>query len=185
MLNQVIITDDVRFVITSPDTCNCHHSLYTNWWLNPPYVDEIRPGSNSTGIMPPIITSAVRMCCGNCSEYGTTIVNFTSTALKTAAQKQGLVEFRQSFDEVTEFNFPVYGLMEQTQYLDNYGFVPLVQSGGVALIIIGDEEGTASKVLIASIITCWPILFLCGVFLWLFSTVIWITVRSTSDIFVF
>ena len=116
------------------------------------------------------------MCCGNCSEYGTTIVNFSSTALNRNAEKTGLVEFSQSFDEVTELNFPVYGLMEQTQFSDNYGFVPLVQSGGVALIVIGDEEGTAAKLLISSIITCWPILFLCSVFLWFFSTVIWIAV---------
>lgn len=133
---------------------------------------------NRTGIMPEILTSAVRACCGNCSEYGTTTVNFSSTALKETAQKPGLVEFSQSFDEVTELNFPVYGLMDQNRFSDNYGFVPLVQSGGVALIVIGDEEGTAAQLLISSIITCWPILFLCSVFLWLFSTVIWISVRS-------
>ena len=163
----------------SPDTCNCHSTIFTNWWINPPYVDS--PRSNKSGIITPILKQAVYTCCGNCTEHGTSRVDFTRTATGNPARKSGLVQFKSSFDETTELHFPVYGFMDQTRYLDSYGFVPFVQSPGLALIIIGDEKGTAATLLLKSLALCFPILFLSIAMLWVSSLVLWFVVSRNSN----
>lgn len=90
--------------------------------------------------------------------------------------KSGLLEFKRNFEETTELHFPVYGFMDQTRYSDNYGFVPFVQSPGLALIIIGDEKGTAASLLLRSLAFCFPILFLCITMLWVSSLAMWFVV---------
>ena len=164
----------------SPDTCNCHSTIFTNWWINPPYVDS--PRSNKSGIITPILKQAVYTCCGNCTEHGISRVDFTRTAKGDPARKSGLVQFKSSFDETTELHFPVYGFMDQTRYLDSYGFVPFVQSPGLALIIIGDEKGTAATLLLKSLALCFPILFLSIAMLWVSSLVLWFVVSRNSNI---
>ena len=163
----------------SPDTCNCHSTIFTNWWINPPYVDS--PRSNKSGIITPILKQAVYTCCGNCTEHGTSRVDFTRTATGHPARKPGLVQFKRSFEETTELHFPVYGFMDQTRYLDSYGFVPFVQSPGLALIIIGDEKGTAASLLLRSLALCFPILFLSIAMLWVSSLLMWFVVSRNSN----
>ncbi|XP_048579836.1 uncharacterized protein LOC116619170 isoform X2 [Nematostella vectensis] len=167
--------DGIRSANITAETCNCHSAMYTNWWENPPYVET--PGSfNHSGIIPAILEHAISTCCGNCSEFGTTKVNFThSSADLPKAKKSGLQRFRDGIDQSTELSFPVYGFMSQTRYSGDFGFVPLVQSPGVALIVIGDEEGTAARLLIRSIMLCWPIVLLDMMLLWVMSIVIWFT----------
>jgi len=96
--------------------------------------------------------------------------------------KKGLQEFKENIDD-GELSFPVYGFMDQKVYSGSYGFAPLVQSPGVAMIVIGDEEGTAARMLIRSIILCWPIVFLDVMLLWVLSIVIWFVVSLDSDNF--
>lgn len=66
--------------------------------------------------------------------------------------------------------------MDQTRYSNNYGFVPFVQSPGLALIIIGDEKGTAAILLLRSLAFCFPILFLSIAMLWVSSLAMWFVV---------
>ena len=139
------------------------------------------PRSNKSGIITPILKQAVYTCCGNCTEHGTSRVDFTRTATGNPARKSGLVQFKSSFDETTELHFPVYGFMDQTRYLDSYGFVPFVQSPGLALIIIGDEKGTAATLLLKSLALCFPILFLSIAMLWVSSLVLWFVVSRNSN----
>ena len=91
-------------------------------------------------------------------------------------------EFRESIEDA-EFSFPVYGFMDQKVYSGSFGFAPLVSSPGVALIVIGDEEGAAARMLIKSIMLCWPIVFLDIMLLWVLSIVIWFAVskRTVND----
>ncbi|KAK3736615.1 hypothetical protein QZH41_018292 [Actinostola sp. cb2023] len=153
------------------ETCNCHNMLYTNWWPSPPYVED--PSStNHSGIVPPVLEDAVRTCCEDCAEFEATKVNYAKTANGKPAKKKGLQEFKENID-VAELSFPVYGFMDQKVYSGSYGFAPLVKSPGIAMIIIGDEEGAAAKMLIRSIILCWPIVFLDLMLLWVLSIVIW------------
>ena len=71
--------------------------------------------------------------------------------------------------------------MDQTRFSGNYGFVPFVQSPGIALIIIGDEKGTAAKLLLKSLAFCFPILFLSVALLWVSSLVMWFVVSTYTN----
>lgn len=135
-----------------------------------------RPDSNKSGIITPILKESVFACCGNCTDHGSTRVDFDYTASGSPAKKSGLVQFKRNFEENTEFQFPVYGFMDQTRFSDNYGFVPFVQSPGLALIIIGDEKGTAATLLLKSLAFCFPILFLSIAMLWVSSLAMWFVV---------
>ena len=135
-----------------------------------------RPDSNKSGIITPILKESVYTCCGNCTEHGTSRVDFDYTASGRPAKKSGLVQFKRNFEEYTELHFPVYGFMDQTRFSDNYGFVPFVQSPGLALIIIGDEKGTAATLLLKSLAFCFPILFLSIAMLWVSSLALWFVV---------
>lgn len=168
----------LKLFYSPSETCNCHSTVFTNWWINPPYVDN--PGSNKSGIITPILIESVYACCGNCTEHGTTRVDFDRTASGRPAKKAGLVQFKSNFEENTELQFPVYGFMDQTRYSDNYGFVPFVQSPGLALIIIGDEKGTAATLLLKSLAFCFPILFLSIAMLWVSSLAMWFVVSPQS-----
>ena len=157
------------------ETCNCFPKLFTNWWSNAPYVDN--PLSlNKTGMLPTILRNVVKTCCGECGAHGRTVIDFKRTASDARAEKSGLVDFQTHIGEGAELSFPVYGFMHQKYYMDIYGFVPIVQSPGVALITIGDEEGTAAMVLIRSLALCWPILFLSVIMLWMFGVLMWFLV---------
>jgi hypothetical protein len=159
------------------ETCNCYRTLYTNWWASPPYVET--PGSfNNSGIIPPVLEGAVQACCEKCSEFGTTIIDYKKTMSGSPSKKKGLQDFKENIDDA-EFSFPVYGFMDQKVYSGSYGFAPLVSSPGVALIVIGDEEGTAARMLIKSIMLCWPIVFLDIMLLWVLSIVMWFVVSRT------
>ena len=68
--------------------------------------------------------------------------------------------------------------MDQTRFSDNYGFVPFVQSPGLALIIIGDEKGTAANLLHKSLAFCFPVLFLSIAMLWVSSLAMWFVVSN-------
>ena len=135
-----------------------------------------RPDSNKSGIITPILKESVFACCGNCTDHGTTRIDFDYTAARRPAKKSGLVQFKRNFEENTELQFPVYGFMDQTRFSDNYGFVPFVQSPGMALIIIGDEKGTAATLLLKSLAFCFPILFLSIAMLWVSSLAMWFVV---------
>lgn len=118
----------------------------------------------------------MHICCGNCTEHGNSRINFKSTTTGQPARKSGLLDFKRNFEETTELHFPVYGFMDQTRYSNNYGFVPFVQSPGLALIIIGDEKGTAAILLLRSLAFCFPILFLSIAMLWVSSLAMWFVV---------
>jgi len=179
VLAYTVKGDGVKSKAIRAETCNCHSTIYTNWWINPPYVDE--QGLNKSGIMTPILKQAVYTCCGNCTEHGVSRIDFENTTTGHPARKPGLLQFKSSFEETTELHFPVYGFMDQTRYSNNYGFVPFVQSPGMALIVIGDEEGTAASLLLKSLALCFPILFLSIAMLWVSSLAMWFVETAYND----
>ena len=122
---------------------------------------------NATGIFPPILTLVVRSCCGECEEHGHTTINFP-----TSKDSETLV--KEAIDDRTELSFPIYGRMEQTDYSNEYGFAPLVQSAGVAFIIPGAPPGAAALMVVRAVFDLWPLIvtmfisaFFAGIIMWL------------------
>lgn len=154
------------------ETCNCHKKLYTNYWFNPPYMAK-GSNDNATGIFPPILHLVVRSCCGEC-QHGYTQIDYRASGPNTTALKSTEKQVREAIDDMTELSFPVYGRMEQTDYSNEYGFAPLVQSAGVAFIVAADEPGTAAKMVVKAVFDLWPLIvtvfisaFFAGIIMWL------------------
>ena len=129
---------------------------------------------NVTGIFPPILQLIVRSCCGECRQHGCTNIDYLSSGLNVSAIKSTEKQVREAIDDVTELSFPVYGRMEQTDYSNEYGFAPLVQSAGVAFIVAGDEPGAAAKMVVKAVFDLWPLIvavfisaFFSGIIMWL------------------
>ena len=154
------------------ETCNCYSRIFTNYWLNPPYMD-VNSDGNQTGIFPPILRLLVRSCCGECAAHGYTEIDFRSSGDKDSARKSTEKEVREDIDDAIELSFPVYGRMDQTEYSKEYGFAPLVQSAGVAFIVDVDEPGAAAKMVVKAVFNLWPLIitvfisaFFSGIVMW-------------------
>ena len=155
------------------ETCNCYSKLYTNFWFNPPYMDKTSSG-NVNGIFPPILHLVVRSCCGVCAAHGYTEIDFRNANKNQSAIKRTQSEVKEAIDDNTELSFPVYGRMDQTDYSNEYGFAPLVQSAGVAFIVPEDEPGAAAKMVVKAVFDLWPLIitvfisaFFAGIIMWL------------------
>ena len=135
--------------------------------------------SNVTGIFPPILRLVVHTCCGVCAVHGHTEIDFRSAGDKQPAIKSTQEEVRKSIDDVTELNFPIYGRKDQTDYSNEYGFAPLVQSAGVVFIVAEDEPGVAAKMVVKAVFDLWPLIitvfisaFFAGIIMWLLVSVL-------------
>lgn len=155
------------------ETCNCYSKLYTNYWYNPPYMDKGSNG-NTSGIFPPILQLVVRSCCGVCAAHSHTEIDFRFSSNNKSANKNTQKDVREAIDDVTELSFPVNGRMDQTDYSNEYGFAPLVQSAGVAFIVAEDEPGTTAKIVVKAVFDLWPLIitvfisaFFTGIVMWL------------------
>ncbi|XP_001623142.2 uncharacterized protein LOC5501884 isoform X2 [Nematostella vectensis] len=150
------------------ETCNCHATMYTNWWVNPPYNDV-----NTTGIFPVILQSVTEQCCGYCQEFGYTFINFTRSGNETYAQKPSEMVVKRSIVNQTALSYPVYGRMDQKEY-GGFGFVPMVKSGGVVFMSVTPLPGTTARMLVYSVLDLWPMCvfvfvsaFFSGIFMWI------------------
>ena len=134
-----------------------------------------RSKGNVTGIFPPILHLVVRSCCGACAAHGYTEIDFLNANKNQSAIKRTQREVREAIDDDTELSFPVYGRMEQTDYSNEYGFAPLVQSAGAAFIVPEDEPGAAARMVVKTVFDLWPLIitvfisaFFAGIIMWLF-----------------
>ena len=104
------------------------------------------------------------------------------------AEKSTEKQVREAIDDMTELSFPVYGRMEQTDYSNEYGFAPLVQSAGVAFIVTGDEPGAAAKMVVKAVFDLWPLIvivfisaFFSGIVMWLLVGVVYLFIHYLLD----
>jgi len=137
-------------------------------------MDKDSTSDNVTGIFPPILRLVVRSCCGECAAFGHTEIDFRTAGDNVSAMKKTQIQVKEAIDDKTELSFPVYGRMDQTDYSNEYGFAPLVQSAGVAFIVAGDEPDAAAKMVVKAVFDLWPLIitvfisaFFAGIIMWL------------------
>ncbi|KAK3717533.1 hypothetical protein QZH41_013793, partial [Actinostola sp. cb2023] len=153
------------------ETCNCHRTMYSNWWSNPPYTKQ-----NVTGIFPTMLEMLTTKCCGACAEHPRTEIDFTNSSSQSAALKSNENQVRRDIEEVTEMHFPITGRDGQMVYND-FAFVPLVESGGTVFMTMVDEPGKKARMVVASVFSLWPMCmavfvsaFFAGILMWLMDT---------------
>ena len=144
--------------------------MTTNWYSIGPYIT--RQGSSLEGPFPFILDGAARWCCTPCiNGHGDTTVDYENDKGGIAAEKDN-VSVAQKIENEADMTFPIEGFKGQTAY-GIYRYVPLMESGGVALVgsLPTAEENTNFVILVGT--ACFPMLLMAFLMIMLAGNVIW------------
>jgi hypothetical protein len=123
----------------------------------------------------------VSTCCGFCHEHKSTITRFENHAQGTKSyRKSGVSKFRDSVGDSIELHFPMYGQVHQVKYYKQYEFIPMVESPGVAFLVLEDDAHLASLLLLETISHTLPVVMLMIAFILVFGILMW-CVESFSN----
>ena len=91
-------------------------------------------------IIPVVLKDMVQRCCADCSKHGRSAVDFKMSGRNQSAQQKTGRELLENIDHVTDFTFPVHGHKDQEKYRGGYGYTPLIESSGVAFVVVRDKS---------------------------------------------
>ncbi|XP_068752749.1 uncharacterized protein [Montipora capricornis] len=163
------------FAFVIGETCHCVSTLTTSWRRYEPYAnvsDDGQPGE----IIPWVLKEMVDECCGSCSEFKTTVVDFKRDASNKESAKNSSHFLLNSLDTSSDFTFPIYGNSLQDSYKGGFGYVPVIESSGVAFIVYPDS--TQQNTMFNSTIRILPVLLLPMVTAYAAAVIIWILERT-------
>ncbi|XP_074627585.1 protein sidekick-like isoform X3 [Acropora palmata] len=164
------------YAFATGETCRCGRKFTTSWRRYEPYAnvtDDGKPGQ----IIPSILQRMVDECCGSCDAYERTVVDFKTDGLGKKSEKNSNRFLLESLDTSTDFTFPVHGNSLQDSYKGGYGYVPVIESSGVAFIVSPNASETQSTTF-ALLMRCLPVLLLPMVTASAAGIVIWIGERT-------
>ena len=144
--------------------------MTTNWFSIDPYIT--RRGRSLEGPFPFILDWAARTCCTPCiNGHGPTSVDYEHDKGGFAAEKDN-VSVVHRIDNEADMSFPMEGYKGQSAY-GIYRYVPLMESGGVALVgsLPTADERTSFVILVGT--TCFPMLLMSILMTLLAGSVIW------------
>ena len=133
--------------------------------------DDGQPGE----IIPWVLKEMVDECCGSCSKFQTTVVNFKRDGSNRESAKNSSHFLLKSLDTSSDFTFPIYGNSLQKSYKGGFGYVPVIELPGVAFIVY-PEVSTQQNTMFNSIIRCLPLLLLPMVTSYAAGVIMWILV---------
>ena len=107
------------------------------------------PAGNMTGIIPPFVDELVVFCCRTCLLHGTSYVDFNFNGNNSVAQKPDDISMKAAISEHTDLHFPVYGFAGMDVYNAYYRYTPLVESPGVAFLIMIGSKGPFHQIILA------------------------------------
>lgn len=127
----------------------------------------------------------VHQCCGDRHNgHGTSVMDYTLDGSNNPARKNTEEEMRISIDSETDLSLPVYGFSDQRKYMNNFRFVPVVESPGAAFIVT--KEGLKSKSFIERLVFgCGPLLLFNVTVICLTGLLMWILVSSIKVMITF
>ena len=141
------------------ETCPCEQHLTTNWRHYEPYVNVSEDGEPGQ-IIPAVLKSMVDACCGECREYYKTELDFKRNSKGERSLHTSSRHLLENMDDETDFTFPVYGYNQQDSYKGGYGYIPVIETAGVAFIVYLREDSTTQNTMFDSMIRCLPVLLL-------------------------
>ena len=65
-----------------------------------------------------------------------------------------------NFDVIDTITFPISGAKDDRSYQNDYRFMPLIGSPGVAFIVVDEPPGTSANAVFNSVLSGWPVLLL-------------------------
>ena len=161
--------------LSTTETCRCVKRLTTNWREYRPYVEK-----NASGLLPPIFNDMAVECCRSCKTHGKTWVDFDWDGDGMAALKPGKEEVHGSIGHQTDFHFPVYGYKMQNSYQQEFGYIGLIESSGIAHIVNTDPGEKIARSVLWAVFDTWPLIMLCLLFAYVAGICLWITVSASG-----
>ncbi|XP_022793852.1 uncharacterized protein LOC111332704 [Stylophora pistillata] len=167
-----------RTLASYGETCPCERSFTTSWRRYEPYVNFTK--DNEPGeIIPLVLRSMVRECCGKCQSYGQVELDFKHDGRSNSSERNSNQDLLDNLDESTDFTFPVSGYKEQDSYKGGYGFAPVIESAGVAFIVY-PEKTQNQNTMYQSLLLCLPVLGLPIITAYIAGVIIWCLERSRN-----
>ena len=145
-----------------------------NWYNIPPYIKDGGPGQDPSGLFPFLLPPIFSQCCGNCSEG-----DGPSEIVYNAKFQENLVAIKDvnNLDSKDTITFPISGKKEDRFYQNDYKFLPLISSPGVAFIVVEEPPGTSANAVFYSVLSGWPVLVLTILMALLSGIIMWGLVR--------
>ena len=114
--------------------------------------------------------------CGKCQGgHGETFIDIENNGKGAAARKTSMAEVQADVDDRPHFTFPVLGNMNDEKYLNEFVYVPVVESPGIAFISLANQLSRTEVVELT-----WnrslPIVFLIVVLGFIVAVLIWLAV---------
>lgn len=152
------------------EKCNCPKKIFANWYNIPPYIKYNGPGQNPTGLLPHFLPQLFSHCCGNCSEG-----DGPSEIIYDVKFQENLVAIKDisNLESVDTITFPISGNKDDPSYKNEFKFLPLISSPGVAFIVVEEPPGTSAKAVFDSVVSGWPVLVLTILMALLSGIVMW------------
>ena len=124
----------------------------------------------------------VEKCCSQCLGHkGQTVVDYDLDAQGKSANKLNNSNLLHSITLGSHLNFPVYGKRDQTEY-SVYGFVPIVDSPGIAMIAMKDGADQTGQAISESIFNNWPLFAITALLVYIAGALTWLLVSSRGKL---
>lgn len=156
------------FIFT--EKCKCPKRIIANWYDIPPYIQDNGPGREPSGLFPLLLKEIVPLCCGNCSEG-----DGPSEIIYHEKRQPNLVRIKSldNLDKEDTITFPISGKKNERNYQNDFRFMPLISSPGVAFIVVDEPPGSSANAVFNSVLSGWPVLLLTMLMALLSGIIMW------------
>ena len=175
------------FALFLLETCRCHKKLTTNYRQYTPYVNVTRVNQlqplttdDLKGMLPFLFSDLATTCCRTCKQHGTTLVDLNNNGKNMHAFRQHSNEVESFIDNDTDFSFPIYGLNWQRVYKSYYRYIPLVESPGIAFIVITADYVDPVWTMYKEIVATWPYVLFTVLTALVAGIIVWFLVSKTK-----
>ena len=161
-------------------TCRCRKRLTSSWRPFPPYVINPARSSERRGLIAPLLTDIVSVCCGFCRSHGKSFVDYEHDGLNQKSMQKLDSDLKKNLSHRTDFAFPIYGFPGQERYAQRFGYHGIVVSPGIAYIVNTKTEEKMSAKLFQNVIGCWPAIVLSALLTYVAGVLIWLLVSCPT-----
>ncbi|XP_031571664.1 uncharacterized protein LOC116305831 [Actinia tenebrosa] len=159
------------------ETCRCPKTLYTNFWVHPPYLNQNTSTGVIDGIFPNIVTQMLTWACGVCNNgHGDTILNMTSNGRDMTSLKDSVVGVIEDIDDVPQVSFPIYGNEDIKEYKGSHQYVKVVDSPGIAFINVRQKPKVMNLAL-----ACLPLIGFVLCITYISGFIMWLLERKSNN----
>lgn len=124
----------------------------------------------------------VHMACGFCPAHGETKIEITTNGKGERSAKKNVLQVLSDIDEVPQISFPIYGNKDITKYLEDYAYINLVESPGVAFIAATKEPGQAAMQIVTAVLNIAPLIVMSACMAFISGFIIWLTVSPNTKL---